>query len=129
MIEIKVCEIKKEKKTEHTRIVAQPCSSTSTIFTSVVVYSRTTHKNKKQQYNKSCCRPALFILLLEEIICLFLKKKRKKRSTHACTHNCAARRAKYSRRLLSILARPHQINYVKVTSGSIMLPLLYIVGR
>ena len=29
----------------------------------------------------------------------------KKRSTHACTHNCAAQWAKYSRRLLSILAQ------------------------
>ena len=32
-------------------------------------------------------------------------KKEKKRSTHACTYNCTARRTKYSRRLLSILAQ------------------------
>ena len=32
----------KEKKTEHTRMYAQLCSSMNTIFTSVVVYSRTT---------------------------------------------------------------------------------------
>ena len=35
-------ETKKEKKTEHTRMYAQLCSSTNEIFTSVVVYSRTT---------------------------------------------------------------------------------------
>ena len=32
-------------------------------------------------------------------------KQEKKRSTHACMHNCAAQRTKYSRRLLSILAQ------------------------
>ena len=37
---------KKRKKTEHTRIVAQLCSSTSEIFTSVVVYSRTITEKK-----------------------------------------------------------------------------------
>ena len=39
---------KKEKKTEHTRMHAQLCSSTSAIFTSVVVYSRTTIPQKTQ---------------------------------------------------------------------------------
>ena len=33
---------KEEKKTKHTRMYAQLCSSTNVIFTSVVVYSRTT---------------------------------------------------------------------------------------
>ena len=33
------------------------------------------------------------------------KIRKKKRSTHTCTHNCAAQEAKYSRRLLSILAQ------------------------
>ena len=33
------------------------------------------------------------------------KRKKKKRSTHTCTHNCAAQWAQYSRRLLSILAQ------------------------
>ena len=38
---------------------------------------------------------------------LFWRKNvKKKRSTHACTHNCAAQWTQYSRRLLSILARP-----------------------
>ena len=31
-----------QKKTEHTRMYAQLCRSVNTIFTSVVVYSRTT---------------------------------------------------------------------------------------
>ena len=43
---------KKKKKTEHTRIVAQLCSSLNAIFTSVVVYSRTTIKNKTKQKNQ-----------------------------------------------------------------------------
>ena len=41
---------KRRKKTEHTRMYAQLCSSANAIFTSVVVYSRTTKKttNKKK---------------------------------------------------------------------------------
>ena len=39
-------ETKTRKKTEHTRIVAQLCSLMNTIFTSVVVYSRTNSTNK-----------------------------------------------------------------------------------
>ena len=43
---------KKEKKTEHTRMYAQLCSSMSAIFTSVVVYSRTSPaSNKKYKSN------------------------------------------------------------------------------
>ena len=37
-------ETKTRKKTEHTRIVAQLCSLMNEIFTSVVVYSRTSQK-------------------------------------------------------------------------------------
>ena len=50
---------KREKKTEHTRMYAQLCSSQDEIFTSVVVYSRTTTKqpsrsNKPQGMQISC---------------------------------------------------------------------------
>ena len=37
---------KEEKKTEHTRMYAQLCSSVNAIFTSVVVYSRTSTNQK-----------------------------------------------------------------------------------
>ena len=37
---------KKKKKTEHTRMYAQLCSLTNAIFTSVVVYSRTSVTQK-----------------------------------------------------------------------------------
>ena len=42
----------KEKKTEHTRMYAQLCSLKSAIFTSVVVYSRTTSPQTKSKKNE-----------------------------------------------------------------------------
>ena len=97
---------KKRKKTEHTRMYAQLCSSASTIFTSVVVYSRTNKKNattaNDMSFDKLWHR-LQWVGSINDL--LLLKKRRKKRSTHACTHNCAARETKYSRRLLSILAQ------------------------
>ena len=47
VVAIKV--VKRRKKTEHTRIVAQLCGSANEIFTSVVVYSRTTIETQKQK--------------------------------------------------------------------------------
>ena len=48
-------ETKKKKKTEHTRIVAQLCSSRNAIFTSVVVYSRTNKTIKTIKKNSNVC--------------------------------------------------------------------------
>ena len=87
---------------------AQLCSSRNEIFTSVVVYSRTTIPYKPHN--------TIWVIILLELMCcvcvdllLFFEKwrqkRRKKRSTHACMHNCAVQRTKYSRRLLSILAQ------------------------
>ena len=83
-------ETKTRKKTEHTRIVAQLCSSANEIFTSVVVYSRTT---KIQQSNTLSKRYRLLCnrVLLRETMIIKRKKREKKRSTHTCMHNCAAR--------------------------------------
>ncbi len=47
--ERKCGDAKKRKKTEHTRMYAQLCSSVNTIFTSVVVYSRTTVNTKQKK--------------------------------------------------------------------------------
>ena len=108
-------ETKTRKKTEHTRMYAQLCSSANTIFTSVVVYSRTT-EIKNNNITRVVCKCALFILLLDEIV-IIRRKREKKRSTHEQLHNCAARRTQYSRRLLSILAQQKLSNKKSKTCG------------
>ena len=62
-------------------------------------------KNKKNKIKPQGCSKALNTWFDFENNKSLKTIKEKKRSTHACTHNCAARRAKYSRRLLSILAQ------------------------
>ena len=64
------------------------------------------HNNPHTPQKTKCCLNAAFSKggVWGKFKCLRIKK-RKKRSTHACTHNCAARETQYSRRLLSILAQ------------------------
>ena len=57
---------KKEKKTEHTRMYVQLCSSVSAIFTSVVVYSRTTSpKNNKPNISVFIKKAGIVIWFVE----------------------------------------------------------------
>ena len=79
------------------------------IFTSVVVYSRTKTTNQTYQntYLRSrVCRYCLVSCSVLFCITSFIKSaaKKKMRSTHACTPTLAHLSSQYSRRLLSILA-------------------------
>ena len=105
---------KKEKNTEHTHIYTIFHNFSCPIFTSVVVYSRTT-KNliEKHKNNKDfVCFRALFIVL--QIVRDYLFKKqlaqlcnrKKKNAEHTRMHtNFRNSSRQYSRRLLSILAQ------------------------
>ena len=75
--------IKKRKKTEHTRMYAQLCSSRNAIFTSVVVYSRTSPKTN-QFINKSGFEKLLLMnwFVVESTIVVIDGKKRKKNGAH-----------------------------------------------
>ena len=72
---------KKEKKTEHTRIVAQLCSSVNAIFTSVVVYSRTT-KNKPNKRNNGWSQIQLVMLLVRFVNNVVWNAKKRKKTEH-----------------------------------------------
>ena len=81
-------ETKTRKKTEHTRIVAQLYSSANEIFTSVVVYSRTTNVLK---CNNQTTRFASHLLRLLQMLenrwtKKWRHKKRKKNGAH--TNSC-----------------------------------------
>ena len=80
------------------------------IFTSVVVYSRTPQNLYKQQLNCVDCSAQLCLYKRAtrkgDKIAYFIEKKKKNGAHTNSSHNCAARRTQYSRRLLSILARP-----------------------
>ena len=103
---IKKIEKKKKKNGAHTH-VRTTVQLGVLIFTSVVVYSRTT--NTKIQQNTYVGLFWHINILLERKSCYFYKKKKKKRKKNGAhtnsSHNCAALWTQYSRRLLSILAR------------------------
>ena len=103
----------RKKNAEHTYMHTIFRNFLFSIFTSVVVYSRTISNHKNTQKilvvltNCFNSTPLLCIIDLFNNLHSCATQRKKMRSTHACTHNCAAQRTQYSRRLLSILARPN----------------------
>ena len=77
---------KKRKKTEHTRMYAQLCSSTNEIFTSVVVYSRT--KKTKRCHNKNSVVCIMALSKQHWVTASMIKKceEKKKKKNGAHTH-------------------------------------------
>ena len=74
-------ETKTRKKTEHTRMYAQLCSSVNTIFTSVVVYSRTSpttlYTNKTKRFD--CSASLVECISVQQ---RFFNEKREKNGAH-----------------------------------------------
>ena len=69
---------------------AQLCSSENAIFTSVVVYSRTTVINTKN-HNQRVLLLRLFVILVLKCSDNFLRIKRKKTEyTHKCAQLCSS---------------------------------------
>ena len=73
------------KKTEHTRIVAQLCSSMMSIFTLVVVYSRTKNKIKPKNQTRVIVKLFDFGFIQRCIASGNKKKKKNGAHTHVCT--------------------------------------------
>ena len=80
------------------------------IFTSVVVYSRTNQltPNTTKQVGVNCLSTWLCLVIynISHDLHSCAIKKKKMRSTHACTPSFRNFSTQYSRRLLSILAQP-----------------------
>ena len=117
-------ETQRRKKTEHTRIVAQLCSSANAIFTSVVVYSRTSQKQKTTiKTTGLLCGDRFLIVVFRFIVIIFMRvfnnvvdKKRRKKTEHTRMYaQLCSSGTQYSRRLLSILAQDKKKNQKIVT--------------
>ena len=100
--------IKEKKCGAHTH-VHQLSQLFFIIFTSVVVYSRTTKYLPKHKKNYTVClreQSLVFVLVsaTSSLICTVVQSK-KKCGAHTHVHQLSLTSAQYSRRLLSILAQ------------------------
>ena len=95
-------EDEKEKKTEHTRIVAQLCSSVSEYSRRLLSILAQT-QNKINKHKRMIVNNVMQIVFVWKIIVVCKEKKTEHTYMHA---QLCSSRAQYSRRLLFILGQP-----------------------
>ena len=122
----------KKKKMRSTHACTPSFRNFLTIFTSVVVYSRTTKRPKKQKKKQKWHRVAFnfFVFLWSQLIhlntCTVVQITKKKCGAHTHVHHLSRiSSSQYSRRLLSILARTNKKKKQKKSKRIIVLGLIF----